>query len=91
MGTAVGAVTGDIASNVVNNVSNALSSAADYIYNSDNKDTRKKIAGLQDQVDKHVDKINNDPDSRDVPHWEAEIRNWEDRIKRLKKRLPGCR
>ena len=58
-------------------------------YYNDSKDTRKKIKGLQDQIDKHKEKIREDPDSRDIPHWEKEIKAWEERIKRLKKRLTG--
>ena len=58
-------------------------------YKNENKKTRKKIKGLQDQVDKHREKIRKNPDSRDVPHWNDEINAWEERIKRLRKRLPG--
>ena len=54
----------------------------------ENKNTRKKIKGLQDILDKHKDKICSDPDSQDVPGWEKEIKAWQDRIDRLKKRLP---
>jgi RHS repeat-associated protein len=79
------------ATQAIDTIINAIrGDATDNIYNSQNKDTRKKIDGLQDQVDKHKDKINDNPDSRDVAHWESEIRAWEERIKRLKKRLPGC-
>ncbi|MFK5950274.1 MAG: hypothetical protein QM500_16060 [Methylococcales bacterium] len=57
--------------------------------NSKNKNTRKKIKGLKDQVDKHNEKIKNDPDGRTVPHWESEIDAFQDQIDKLKKRLPG--
>lgn len=60
-------------------------------YLNENKKTRKKVKGLQGEVDKHKEKIRNNPDSRDVPHWEGEIDAWEERIKRLKKRLPNGR
>ena len=56
----------------------------------ENKKTRKKVKGLQDHVDKHKDKIRNDPDNDAVNHWEKEIKAAQDRIDRLKKRLPNC-
>ena len=55
----------------------------------ENKKNRKKIAGLQEHVDKHKKKIDKDPESRDKRGWEKEIKAAEERIERLKKRLPN--
>jgi len=54
-----------------------------------NKQIRKVIRGLERTVQKHVDKIRNNPGSRDVAHWQDEIDAAQERIERLSKRLPG--
>ena len=58
-----------------------------YIKAQNNKQTKKRIEGIQKQVRKHKDKISKNPRSRDRKHWEKEIRAWEKEIARLKKRL----
>jgi hypothetical protein len=55
------------------------------------KQVRKRIASKQNQIDIHRRKIENDPDSRDVPGWEKEIRAAAAEIERLRKRLPNGR
>jgi hypothetical protein len=53
-----------------------------------NKQTRKAIDGLRKHVEKHLEKIRQNPNSRDVLGWEKEIRAALERIERLTKRLP---
>jgi hypothetical protein len=40
------------------------------------KDTLKRINGLTPQIGKHLAKIADDPDGRDVPHWIKEVQSW---------------
>ncbi len=92
-GAAVGGAIGSGAGAFVDWVMDSNPSSpqgADVMYSS-NKDVRKKIKGLQEQIDKHKEKIRSNPDSDAVGHWEKEIKAWQDRIDRLKKRLPRCR
>ena len=70
-----GAIIGDVISDLIFSV---------------NKDTRKKIDGLEEQVKDHEEEIKENPGSDAIPHWETEIKAFKDRIKRLKKRLPQC-
>jgi RHS repeat-associated protein len=63
--------------------------AANICMAENNKATRKKIQGLEEQIAEHERKIENEPDCDAVCHWKKEIQAWKDRIERLKKRLPG--
>ena len=45
-----------------------------------NKDTRKKIDGLEEVVKDHEEKIKDNPGSDAIPHWEAEIKAFKDRL-----------
>jgi uncharacterized protein YhdP len=61
-----------------------------------NKNTRTNIAGLQLQIDLHEQKITDEkrranPDLGLIKHWEKEIRGWQARSIRLKRRLPQRR
>jgi hypothetical protein len=51
------------------------------------KQLKKRIDALQKQVAEHEQKVQNNPQSRGVEHWKAEIRNWASIIERLMKRL----
>ncbi|MBT2757912.1 RHS repeat protein [Mesobacillus foraminis] len=62
--------------------------AKDYIVKAqNNKQIKKRIDGLQNQINKHKQKIRDNPRSSAKNHWEKEIRTWENEIARLKKRL----
>lgn len=67
----------------------AVGELAAWVHNSRNRDIRNRIGGLQKQVDKHKEKIRNDPNSQAVNHWEKEIKNWECQIKKLREKLPN--
>jgi RHS repeat-associated protein len=60
------------------------------VYADNNKATRKKITGLENQLREHEKKLQADPNCDAACHWEKEIKAWKERIERLKKRLPGC-
>jgi hypothetical protein len=47
------------------------------------KDALKRINGLAPQIEKHLAKIADDPDSRDVPHRVKEIHSWITHIEQL--------
>jgi hypothetical protein len=49
------------------------------------KDALKRMRGLAPQIEEHLDKICNDPSSRDVPHWVKEIESW---IRQIESLLP---
>jgi hypothetical protein len=58
-----------------------------------NKKTRTKLAGLQATIDLHQQKIAQqkkgaNPDIGLMKHWEKEVRAWQERSKRLRRRLP---
>ncbi len=57
-----------------------------------NKRTYEKINGMQNQIDIHLEKIEeelerNFPNHGDIHHWQAEINAWEKRIALLLRRL----
>ena len=52
-----------------------------------NKQTRKRIQSLQENIDEHVRKLNEDPNGRDANHWRTELKAWQDTIDKLNKRL----
>jgi len=59
-----------------------------------NKQVRKRIAGLADQILIHQTKIKQEmrkaiPDAKLVAKWKKEIRAWQQEVARLKKRLKG--
>ncbi|MEP7007544.1 MAG: RHS repeat-associated core domain-containing protein [Sphingomonas bacterium] len=56
-----------------------------------NKQTRKKIAGLQAQIDEHMRKINQNPNDPAANHWRGEVSGWKSTIERLQRRLPNGR
>lgn len=61
-----------------------------------NKKLRKKITGLEEQVSKHREKIEEEkkkpqPDKGVVTHWEAEIRALQKQIEQIRCRLPEGR
>lgn len=56
-----------------------------------NKQIRKRIAGLQEQIDKHRKKLDKEPESQAANHWRNEIAAWQGEIERLSRRLPGAR
>ncbi len=49
------------------------------------KQALKRLGGLAPIVEEHLAKIEDDPTSRDVPHWTAEILSW---IKQMEDLLP---
>ena len=58
----------------------------------ENKDNKKKIEGMQYQIDLHLEKVRKElekqiPNYGDIHHWEAEISAWQNRIARLQKRI----
>ena len=52
-----------------------------------NKQTRKRIQSLRENIDEHQQKIEKDPDSRDANHWRSEIKAWQSTIDNLNRRL----
>jgi len=57
-----------------------------------NRQIRKKIAGLSAQIWIHQNKINQEmkkvnPDTQLVAKWKKEIQAWQQKIAQLKKRL----
>ena len=66
-------------------------SAAQLEMAQNNKQTRKKIEGLQDQINAHEKKLELDPNGRDANHWRGEISGWKITIDKLQKRLPNGR
>ena len=56
-----------------------------------NKQVRKRIDGLQSQIDLHRKKLDKDPNCDDSNHWRTEIAAWESEISRLRLRLPNGR
>ena len=49
------------------------------------KDALKRLNGLAPRVEEHLQKIADNPASRDVPHWIGEINHW---IKQVERMLP---
>ena len=49
------------------------------------KDALKRWKGLAPQVEEHLQKIADNPASRDIPHWTAEINHW---ITQMENMLP---
>jgi len=49
------------------------------------KDALKRLNGLTPKIEEHLQKIANDPMSRDLPHWTREVENW---IRQMEKVLP---
>jgi hypothetical protein len=47
------------------------------------KDALKRFNGLAPRVEEHLQKIANNPASRDVPHWIGEINHWIERMEDL--------
>ncbi|CGG50493.1 Cell wall-associated polypeptide CWBP200 [Streptococcus pneumoniae] len=58
-----------------------------YLQAQNNKQIRKRIEGLEKQIRQHKEKIAKNPRAQSRPHWEKEIRAWENEVARLKKRL----
>jgi hypothetical protein len=56
-----------------------------------NKQTRKRIDGLQKQIDLHNKKLDKDPKCDAANHWRNEISAWQSEIDRLRVRLPNGR
>ena len=56
-----------------------------------NKQVRKRIEGLQAQIDEHKKKLQKDPDCDPANHWRQEIKAWEAEIERLRGRWPNGR
>jgi RHS repeat-associated protein len=54
-----------------------------------NKTKRKKVDSLRDRIKEHQDKIKKEPDSDAVNHWSKEIRDFQDQIDRIARKLPG--
>ncbi len=50
------------------------------------KGALKRIDGLAPQVEGHLDKIRDNPASRDVPHWVREVESW---IRQIEAMLPS--
>ncbi len=42
---------------------------------------RRTIRSLDDNIEEHLDNIANNPTSRDVPHWQSEIRTFEEQLR----------
>jgi hypothetical protein len=58
-------------------------------------DPEQQIQSLYRRIVQHVEKIENNPLSQDVPHWETELRTWINEILRkagkvTQKRRPGA-
>jgi hypothetical protein len=49
------------------------------------KDALKRLNGLYPLVEEHLQKIADDPTSRDVPHWTQEVNSW---IRQMEDVLP---
>jgi hypothetical protein len=47
------------------------------------KDALAKMLGLVPQVERHLEKIAAEPASRDIRHWQAEIRSWLNQMEAL--------
>ena len=56
-----------------------------------NKQIRKRIAGLQAHIDEHKKKLDKEPDCQASNHWRNEIAAAEAEIARLRLRLPNGR
>lgn len=54
-----------------------------------NKQTRKRIQGLQDIIDKHKKQLDKEPNCPASDHWRNEIKVWQAEIDRLRLRLPN--
>ena len=54
-----------------------------------NKQKRKRIESLEENIREHRDKIAKEPNANPKNHWEKEIRDWLAEIERIRKRLPG--
>ncbi|MFT7722454.1 MAG: RHS repeat-associated core domain-containing protein [Roseateles sp.] len=54
-----------------------------------NKQTRKRIDGLQGQIDDHNKKLDKEPNCPASNHWRNEIKVWQSEIDRLRLRLPN--
>jgi len=50
-------------------------------------DYLKRKASLQKRLNEHLEKIRENPTSRDVPGWQKEIRGWEKQIADIDRRL----
>ena len=48
---------------------------------------RRAIRSLEKNVAEHQEKIRRQPDDPAVPHWEHEIREWQDQIRNHKRVL----
>ncbi len=42
---------------------------------------KRTIRSLEENIQEHVDKIANNPTSRDVAHWQSEIRTFQEQVK----------
>ena len=63
----------------------------DLLLAQNNKQIRKRIEGLQQQIDEHKRKLEQEPDCPAANHWRKEIRGGEHEIEKLRKRLPNGR
>jgi uncharacterized protein RhaS with RHS repeats len=54
-----------------------------------NKQVRKRIEGLQDQISEHNKKLDKAPNCPASNHWHNEIKTWQSEIDRLRLRLPN--
>lgn len=57
-----------------------------YSYAQNKKTAKKSIDSQEEHINKHEEKIRNNPHSRDVPHWETEVKAAKDKINKLKQR-----
>jgi RHS repeat-associated protein len=56
-----------------------------------NRQIRKRVDGLQEQIDLHNKKLDKEPQCDAANHWRKEIATWQSEIDRLRIRLPNGR
>ncbi|CAN5402842.1 hypothetical protein BH11PSE7_BH11PSE7_36860 [soil metagenome] len=54
-----------------------------------NKQVRRRVKGLEDQVSEHNKKLDQEPNCPASNHWREEIKVWQTEIDRLRLRLPN--
>jgi RHS repeat-associated protein len=74
-------------------IGSAIGSAAEdaILMAQNNRQIRKRIAGLQQQIDIHQQKLKNNPNCPEANHWRTEIKAFSSEIQRLQARLPNGR